>query len=369
MIKVERLELRHIRMQLQSPFRTSFGEELGREALILCAFSDGAEGWGECVASRIPGYSYETVGTAWHVLAEFFIPELLREEIDGPAGLQSRLREYRGHPFARAGLEMALWDIQGKVEGQSLAEMLGGDRTAVPVGVSIGIQADEAALLDAVRGYLRKGYGRVKLKIAPGNDLAPVRAVREAYPDLPLQVDANSAYQRADAQVFQKMDEFGLLMIEQPLSQDDLVDHAELQSKLKTPICLDESIRTPRHARQALDLGAARIINIKPARVSGLNQAVAVHDLCHQREVPVWCGGMLETGIGRAANLALASLPGFSLPGDISATQRYYGRDIALPEFVLQPDSTITVPEGAGLGVEVDRDYLDHVTLRSQDFA
>lgn len=369
MMRVERVELRHIRMQLGSPFRTSFGVEHQREALVLRAVSDEAEGWGECVAGRFPGYSYETVGTAWHILAEFFIPEIQGAEISGPEGLQSRLGGYKGHPLARAALEMSLWDLKGKMEGRSLGELLGGVKTAVPVGVSIGIQPDEETLLEVVQGYIRQGYRRVKLKIAPGHDVVPVRLVREAFPDLRLQVDANSAYRRADLPVFQQLDDFNLLMIEQPLAEDDLVDHAELQSRLRTPICLDESIRSPRHARQAMDLKAARIINIKPARVGGIAQAVAVHDMCFERAVAVWCGGMLETGIGRASNLAMASLPGFSLPGDISGTKRYYTRDIALPEFVLNPDSTIDVPKEAGLGVEVDREYLDHVTLRSQVFS
>jgi O-succinylbenzoate synthase len=368
-MKIASMELRHIRMPLQSPFRTSFGVEEAREALLLRATAGGIEGWGECVAGAAPGYSYETVGTAWHILSEFFIPACLQVELDGPSSVARALAAYKGHPFARAALEMAVWDIMGKAQGRPLAAILGGEAHRVPVGVSVGIQADKATLLEVVEGYLQQGYGRVKLKIQPGYDLAPVRAVRQAYPTLRLQVDANSAYRLDDGDIFREMDDLGLLMIEQPLADDDIIDHAALQSELDTPICLDESIRSLRHARQALALDAARVINIKQARVGGLTEAVRVHDLCRVKGIPVWCGGMLETGVGRAANLALAALPGFSLPGDISATERYYARDIATPAFVLNADSTIDVPSEPGLGVWIDTAYLDQVTVKSQTFS
>jgi O-succinylbenzoate synthase len=367
-MRVETVELRHIRMRLQAPFRTSFGVEQEREALLLRAIGDEGEGWGECVASRFPGYSYETAGTAWHILSEFFIPACLRSDLTAPSDLQRVLQPYRGHPFARAALEMALWDMWGRGQGQSLASLLGADRSQVPVGVSIGIQPDGATLLAVVDVYLQQGYSRVKLKIEPGSDLVPVCAVRDAFPDLRLQVDANAAYRLDDAHIFREMDDLGLLMIEQPFAEDDIIDHAALQSELATPLCLDESIRSLRHARQALDLDAARIINIKPARVGGLTNAVRIHDLCRDRGVPVWCGGMLETGIGRAANLALAALPGFTLPGDISATARYYARDITVQQFSLNEDSTIDVPMEPGLGVTVDRAFLEQVTLRDRTF-
>lgn len=367
-MRIDSVELMHIRMRLQSPFRTSFGVEQEREALLLRAAAGGIAGWGECVASRAPGYSYETVGTAWHILSEFFIPACLKADLASPASVASALYSYKGHPFARAALEMAVWDIWGKAQGRSLKDLLGGGRDRVPVGVSIGIQADEAALLRVIETYLAQGYGRIKLKIQPGFDLAPVRAVRARYPDIALQVDANSAYRLTDKGIFKEMDDFGLLMIEQPLAEDDIIDHAALQSELITAICLDESIRSPRYARQALEVDAARVINIKQARVGGLTAAVRIHDLCQASGIPVWCGGMLETGVGRAANLALAARPGFSLPGDISATQRYYAQDIAAPEFFLNTDSTIDVPSGPGLGVEVDQRSLERVTLRSQTF-
>jgi O-succinylbenzoate synthase len=263
---------------------------------------------------------------------------------------------------------MALWDLEGKVKGKPLADLLGGSAERVAVGVSVGIQRDPEALLQTVEAYVADGYRRVKLKIKPGRDLGDVRAVRARYPDLLLQVDANSAYSLEEASVFEAMDDLKLLLIEQPLHEDDLIDHSRLQSRLKTAICLDESILSARHARQALEIGACRVINIKAGRVGGLVEAVAIHDLCRARGAPVWCGGMLETGIGRASNLALASLPGFTLPGDISATDRYYLEDIAEPRFTLNPDSTITVPTAPGLGVEIVTGALDHYSLRREGF-
>jgi O-succinylbenzoate synthase len=270
--------------------------------------------------------------------------------------------------MAKAGLEMALWDLAGQIAGESLAEMLGGERTQVEVGVSIGIQEDVGTLLDLVQDHLNEGYRRVKLKIKPGMDLEYVQAVREAHPDLLLQVDANAAYDTNQSKVFEKMDRYGLALIEQPFPEEDLLAHAELQARLSTPVCLDESIHSVTMARQALDLDACRIVNIKAGRVGGLTEAVKIHDLCSARNVPVWCGGMLETGVGRASNLALASLPGFTLPGDISATDRYYELDVAKPRFTLNSDGTINVPSNPGLGVDVDQSALEHFTVRTNQF-
>ncbi|MEJ2305298.1 MAG: o-succinylbenzoate synthase, partial [Anaerolineales bacterium] len=299
-------------------------------------------GYGECVADRDPGYSYETSGTAWHILEDFLIPAVLEADLDGPLDFQRRVSHVRGHPMAKAGLEMALWDLQGKLEGRSLRQLLGGQRQRVDVGVSVGIQSSPQALVQTVEAYLQKGYRRVKIKIKPGRDVAETRAVRHSFPDLRLQVDANSAYTLEAAQALKPLDDLDLLLIEQPLAEDDLWDHSRLQVEFKTPICLDESVLSPRHARQALEMGACRIINIKAGRVGGLSQAVAIHDLCREQGAPVWCGGMLETGVGRASNLALASLPGFTLPGDISATERYYQEDITNEHFTLNLDSSIT---------------------------
>ena len=367
-LRIDAVTLHHVRMPLRTPFETSFGRETDRDGLLIRLDAAGLSAWGECVADRRPGYCYETVGTAWLMLEELMIPAVLGRSIPDRAALQAALPAFRGHPLARAGLEMAFWDLWGRAVGQPLAALLGGERAAVPVGVSVGIQRDAAALCETVAGYVAQGYRRVKLKIKPGRDRGEVRAVRAAFPDLPLQVDANSAYRLEDSAALQALDAFGLLLIEQPLAEDDLVDHAQLQRLLRTPLCLDESILSVRHARQALDLDACRIVNIKAGRVGGLGEAVAIHDLCRGRGAPVWCGGMLETGIGRASNLALASLPGFTLPGDISATERYYEHDVAEPAFALNPDSTIDVPRAPGLGVTVLPQAVGRVCLRRQRF-
>lgn len=367
-MRLERIELFHLRMPLRSPFETSFGSAVERDCLIVRVDAEGLVGWGESAADRWPGYSYETAGTAWHFLSDFAVPRVLGEVIRSPRDLRQRLADLKGHPLARAGLEMAIWDLVGKASASPLSALLGGARARVEVGVSVGIQPSPKALISTVASYVGQGYARIKLKIKPGRDVDEVRAVRREFPDLRLQVDANSAYSLEDAAVFEAMDDLGLLLIEQPLAEDDLIDHSRLQARLRTPLCLDESILGLRHARQALEIAACRAINIKPGRVGGLDEAVAIHDLCLQRGVPVWCGGMLETGIGRAANLALASLPGFRLPGDISATDRYYEKDIAGPPFVLNPDSTIDVPQEPGLGVEIDGPALEKYTLRRAEF-
>ncbi|HEY44202.1 MAG TPA: o-succinylbenzoate synthase [Anaerolineae bacterium] len=367
-MKIEYIELRHIRMQLRAPFETSFGVELDRDCIILQLRGEGLVGWGECVAGITPGYSYETTMTAWHVLSDFFIPRILGFEISEVEDLRHRLSVYKGHPLARAGLEMALWDVFAQVNRKPLSMVLGGVQPRVPVGVSVGIQKDPETLVDVVGEYIKQGYDRVKIKIKPGRDVGDVHAVRTAFPDLKLQVDANSAYTIEDTALMEALDEYGLLLIEQPLAEDDLIDHGRLQARLKTPICLDESILSMRHARQALEIEACRVINIKPGRVGGLSEAKAIHNLCFESKIPVWCGGMLETGIGRASNLAIASLPGFTLPGDISASERYYAEDIAEPPFMLNPDSTIDVPKAPGLGVNVIIERLERVSLRHEIF-
>ncbi len=361
---IEHIELHHIQLPYVHPFETSFGRELSREAILVAVSGDGLTGLGECVAGTGPWYSYETIGTAWHVLVDFLCPALLGEEISQPAQVAQRFSRVRGHAMARAALENAVWDLLGRAEGRSLAEMLGGVRSAVPVGVSVGIEPTLDELLAQVAGYIAAGYGRVKLKIKPGWDVDVVRAARERWPDIALQVDANSAYTLADAARLRELDTFDLLLIEQPLHHDDMVDHAVLQMQLSTPICLDESIHSPEHARWALDIGACRIINIKVGRVGGFTAAKQIHDLCAERGVPVWCGGMLETNVGRAGNLALAALPNFTLPGDISASARYFHHDIAAPDFTLNPDSTITVPDGPGIGVNVLPERMRAARLR-----
>jgi o-succinylbenzoate synthase len=362
-LEIESLTLHHISMPLVSPFETSFGRETVRECILLALQAEGLTGYGECVASRDPGYSYETTGTAWHILKDFIAPLVLGKVIKDAEDFQKRVEGIRGHHLAKAAVEMALWDLLGKRDGKSLKEMFGGTRDKVDVGVSIGIQDSASALVGTVASYLEKGYHRVKIKIKPGREVEETSAVRRAYPDLRLQVDANSAYTLESAKALKPLDDLNLLLIEQPLFEDDIWDHRKLQAEFKTPICLDESVVSPRHARYALEMEACRIINIKPARVGGLSQAVAIHDFCVERNVPVWCGGMLETGVGRASNLALASLPGFVLPGDISASDRYYQRDITNERFVLNDDSTISVPNGHGLGVTIDEATLKKFTL------
>ncbi len=362
-MKIEKVNLYHLRMELKTPFETSFGRSTARECLLLEAFGDGLVGYGECVADRDPGYSYETTKTAWHVLRDFLLPAVTGQELESAEALQARLDFVRGHPMAKAAIEMAWWDLTGKREGLSLRRMIGGEREKVPVGVSIGIQASPTTLVEVVSGYLEQGYQRVKIKIKPGRDVAESAAVRSAFPNLRLQVDANSAYTLENAERLLALDELDLLLIEQPLAEDDLWDHSKLQARFRTAICLDESILSTRHARQALEMEACKVINIKAGRVGGLSQAIAIHDTCRGLGAAVWCGGMLETGVGRAANLALASLPGFILPGDISATERYYQQDITQEIFYLNPDSTITVPDNPGLGVTINAAALKRATL------
>lgn len=360
-MKISQVILHHLRMELIKPFETSFGRSITRDCILLEVKAEGLVGYGECVADCAPGYSYETVETAWHVLRDFLIPAILHKEIEHADQLSSSFVQVRGHPMAKAGVEMALWDLQGKITNRSLRDMMGGQRSAVEVGVSVGLQPTPADLLRTVDAYLDQGYRRIKIKIKPGRDISEAQVIRHAHPDLRLQVDANSAYRLDQAQQLKPLDELNLLLIEQPLEDDDLWDHSQLQKEFQTPICLDESILSPRHARQAIEMQACRVINIKAGRVGGLSQALAIHDLCRQKNVPVWCGGMLETGVGRAANLALASLPGFSLPGDISASNRYYKEDITFQEFCLNPDSTIDVPNSPGLGITVDHARLGRV--------
>lgn len=360
---ISQITLYHLRMRLQTPFETSFGITHDRECILLEAKAEGLVGYGECVADRDPGYSYETSGTAWHILQEFLIPQIINTDLLSAEDLQNRMAQVRGHQMAKAGLEMVYWDLLGKSEDRSLQDLIDGKGDRVQVGVSVGIQENSKILVRVVEDYLEQGYERVKLKIMPGRDILDVAAVRSAYPDLRLQVDANSAYEIKSAMDLLPLDKFDLLMIEQPLAEDDLWDHRQLQAEFKTAICLDESIVTIRHARQALEMGACRVVNIKAGRVGGLSQAIAIHNLCYGNGVPVWCGGMLETGVGRAANLALASLPGFVFPGDISATDRYYQEDITQERFVLNPDSSITIPDAPGLGISIDFQAMERATI------
>ncbi len=353
-MKLSKISLYPLKMPLVSHFETSFGRIYERECVLVKIESEGLVGWGECAADRDPGYSYETTGTVMHILKDFALPLLVGQEVVDAADFQRRIGQIRGHHLAKAGVEMALWDLLGKREGKSLKELLGGVKDSVAVGVSIGLQDTTADLVKAVAGYVAQGYRRIKLKIKPGRDVSEAAAVRRAYPQIKLQVDANSAYSLETAHALKPLDELDLLLIEQPLFEDDIWDHRLFQKQLRTPVCLDESVISPRHARYAIEMEACQIINIKPGRVGGLSQGMEIHEMCQKIGMPVWCGGMLETGIGRASNLAIASLPGFSLPGDISASDRYYTRDVTHERFTLNAESTITVPTGPGLGVTVD---------------
>jgi len=367
-MRMNRVELRHTKMELVSPFETSLGVELYEEHILVRVDGDGVSGWGECVVEPTPSYSYETLQTAWHILRDFLVPGVLGKELATIEDALAQNAWVRGHRMARAGLEAALSDAFARAKGVSLSSFLGGTRKRIPVGVSVGLQSSPAQLVKTVAGYLEDGYNRIKIKIAPGRDLALVAAVRKEFPHIQLQVDANSAYTLNDIEMLRALDDYNLQLIEQPLGYDDIYDHSILQRELKTPICLDESIYTLSDARAALELGSCRIINIKPGRVGGYTESKRIHDFCQLQNIPVWHGGMDESGIGRAGNVALASLPNFILPGDLSASRRYYKEDIVDPPFEINPDSTMTVPTGPGIGVEIIMSRLERVTVRREEF-
>lgn len=355
-------------MELVSPFTTSMGTEYDEEHIIIRVDGEGLSGWGECVAEATPFYSYETVKTAWHILEDFLIPSILGKDLSGIDEAIQLYSKVRGHRMAKAGLEAALWDLFAKSKNISLSKMLGGIRDKVDVGVSIGIQSSVPDLIKSIEGYLAEGYKRIKIKIAPGNDIQFVKAVRKEFPNILFQVDANSAYELKHIDLFKQMDEFNLLLIEQPLGYEDIYDHSKLQKVLKTPICLDESIHSLDDTCAAIELESCRVMNIKPGRVGGFTESKLIHDYCASETIPVWCGGMLESGIGRAGNVALASLPNFTLPGDISASKRYYKEDIVEPAFTVNSDGTMNVPTEQGIGVEVNLKMLEKVTAKKYEF-
>jgi O-succinylbenzoate synthase len=365
-MKIRHIELSIVEIPYIHPFETSFAREDKNRELIIRMVSGDREGFGECVAMDSPYYSYETVQTAWHIIQDFIIPPLRTEEVTVPEDLGPLFRRIRGHPMAKAGMEEAFWDLYAKEQGLSLSTLLGGTRKKIDSGVSIGIDR-EAVVLQAIETRLEEGYKRIKIKIKPGWDLSIVKKIRREFGDIPLMVDANAAYTLSDMEIFRKLDAYHLMMIEQPLQYDDLSDHARLQKELETPLCLDESIESARDAQAAIQQKSCRIINIKHGRVGGLVEAKAIHDFCVSHSIPVWAGGMLEFGIGRATNIALASLPGFVFPNDISATDRYYVQDITEP-FTLNPDGTITVPRGEGIGVTINHSVLEKYTLKKKSF-
>lgn len=362
-MKIRAIELREIHLTLRERFEISSGGWDLRRILLLRMESEAGESWSECVAGEAPNYSYETPETAWHVLTQHVLPEVAGRDFVSAAEVLSPVSWIRGHPMALATVEMGAWGLEAVEKSLSLKDLLGGVRDAVPVGVSVGLQGTDEDLLRQVEARVQAGYRKVKLKIKPGRDVEMVRKVRDRFPRVPLMADANSSYTLEDASRLEELDGLDLMMIEQPLGYDDLREHAILQTRLRTPICLDESIVSPGDARLALELKAGRIINIKPGRVGGFGSSMEIHDLCAARGVPVWCGGMLEAGVGRAYNLALASLPNFTLPGDISESRRYWKEDIVLPEFVMT-DGMMPVPDGVGIGVEVRMDRVESLTKR-----
>src|SRR5438445_9251153 len=368
-MRIARVEVRELSLPLVHPFETSFGRTTGKEFLLVTVHADGLVGYGECVADRDPFYLPETNGTVWHVLEDFLVPLLLRLDLHHPRDVLPALARVRGHEMAKAALEMAVWELWARRDGVPLGRLLGGGKTQVEAGVSVGLQEDEATLLGKVEREVAAGYRRIKVKIKPGRDVGLVRALRERFGGVPLMVDANSAYTLDDIGRLRELDAFSLMMIEQPLAWDDVVDHAALQRELRTPLCLDESVRSADDARHALDLGACGVINIKAGRVGGLAASLAIHDLCRARGVPVWCGGMLETGIGRLANVHLQTLPGFSLPGDTSASARYFEEDLVDPPVTVSADGPIAVPTGPGIGHDVVWSRVERATRRRAGWA
>lgn len=365
-MRLTRIDLAIVRLPLVRVFRTSSSvRSTIQHILVRVETAEGVEGWGECSSPADPYYCPETTGTCWHILEEFLVPAVLGEEWETLEQLSSLFRRIKGNQFARSGLETACWDALARQEGRPLASLLGGTRHEIAAGVSLGIEADLARTFDQIDQYRSEGYRRIKLKIAPGHDVVPVARVRNRYPELPLQVDANSAYTLNDIETLRELDRFDLLLIEQPLAHDDIIDHAALQSQLKTPVCLDESIHHVDDARKAVQLGACRTINIKVGRVGGLLEAKRIHDYCAGAGVPVWCGGMHEFGVGRAVNVALASLAGFSLPGDVSGSDKYYAQDLVEPA-IRASDGLVPVNwDRPGIGPEPVPERVREHTVRS----
>jgi O-succinylbenzoate synthase len=367
-MRIDRIELREIRMPLVHFFETSFGRTTMRRIVLVRVYGEGLTGWGEVTAGEEPLYSYETPETAWHILRDFLIPWTLGKDWAAPSDVASRFHPIRGHNMAKAALENALWDIDAQRKNLPLAKLVGGTLAEIPCGVSIGIQKSIEALLEKIACETAAGYQRIKVKVKPGWDVNVLDAIRNRFPRSALMADANSAYSLADMAHLKEFDRFYLMMIEQPLGWNDLVDHARLQKEIATPICLDESIHNADDARKALDIGAGKIINIKLGRVGGFTAARQVHDVCRARNVPVWCGGMLESGIGRAHNIAMSTLPGFTLPGDVSASKRYWAEDIIDPEVTVSARGTIVVPQATGLGYTPNQQRIEKLTVRKEHF-
>jgi O-succinylbenzoate synthase len=369
-MQIQQIELCEVRMRLLRPFETSFGITQDRR-ILLVTVTDGIflGGWGEVTAGEGPFYCHETVDTAWYVLTEFIIPRVIGKDLASARDFSPLVADIRGHYMARGGLEAALWDFEAQVRDQPLWKLLGGTRAEIDAGVSIGIQPSIDKLLQVIQTEVDAGYQRIKIKIKPGWDVEVMRQVRAAFPKIRLMGDANSAYTLADIDLFRQMDEFDVMMFEQPLHYEDIIDHAELQRHIRTPICLDESIHSADDARKAIQVGACRIINIKLGRVGGYREARAIHDVCRDSGIPVWCGGMLESGIGRAHNVALSSLENFSLPGDVAASKRYWAADVIDPWVEVSAKGTITQRMESGIGYAVNIEALQRCMVRRQVFS
>ncbi|KAB7706708.1 o-succinylbenzoate synthase [Bacillus aerolatus] len=366
---INKIQMQRIKMPLKAPFITSFGEIKEKDIIIVRVFSEDQVGIAESVALPFPIANEETTDTVWYMLETFLIPQLLNSEIHDPKDVSKMFSYIRRNPMAKAALEMAVWDLYSKQNGKTLAAALGGSRKEIEVGVSIGIEDSIESLLKKVEGFLEEGYKKIKVKIKPGWDIKPLTAIRKSFGDrIPLMADANSAYTLDDKELLKELDMFHLIMIEQPLAYDDIIDHAKLQAEMNTPICLDESIHSAEDARKAIEINACKIINIKTGRVGGLTEAKKIHDLCEEKQIPVWCGGMLEAGIGRAHNIAIASLSNFTIPGDTSASSRYFDEDIILPEVTLAKPGIIEVPEKPGIGFEVNNGLINHLTVNEKVF-
>lgn len=362
-MRIEEITIRHLKMPMKAPFTTSFGTVAEKELLLLeVKDASGTIGWGETVAFVAPWYTEETLKTTWHMLEDFLMPALLHKDIAHPDEVSALFATIRRNGMAKASIEGAVWDIYAQQTKQSLAHALGGSKDLIDVGISVGIQSSTDKLLELIKVYVEKGYKRVKVKIKPGYDVEVIRAIRAAFPNLPLMADANSAYTLNDIEVLQQLDAFNLLMIEQPLAADDIIDHAKLQKQLKTPICLDESITSLEDARKAIELGSCGVMNIKIGRVGGITEAKKIHDYCQQHAIPVWCGGMLEAGIGRAHNIALTALSNFALPGDTAGSSHYWYEDIVTPEIVVE-DGHIRVPQSIGIGYQPNLEIIDKLTI------
>nr|WP_207627604.1 MULTISPECIES: o-succinylbenzoate synthase [Bacillaceae] len=366
-VKIEKVKFERLTMPLLSPFQTSFATETDREFILVSVYGDGHVGYAECVAMDAPVYNEETIDTALHIAEQYIIPKVLEMDIETPNDFSKEFAWMRRNNMAKSAMESAIWDLYSKQKGISLAQALGGEKEEIEVGVSIGIQPTVEDLLSSVEKYLAEGYKKIKIKIKPGFDVERVKAVRDRFGyDVPLMADANSAYTLDDIDLLKQLDQFKLMMIEQPLAHDDIIDHATLQSQIETPICLDESIHSVEDARKAIELGACKIINIKIGRVGGLAEAKKLHDLCKSYGVPVWCGGMLESGVGRAHNIAIASLANFTIPGDTSASKKYWAEDIIEPEVVLSKPGIVSVPTNPGIGYEVRQEVVDKYLLSSK---